>query len=97
MSEKDMTGLRAEIDRIDAEIQRLFEERMDVSAAIGAYKAARGIPVYDGEREKQKIGELRRRASGDFRADGIERLYRTIFEISRDCQNGTAAKSGGTD
>ena len=79
----DIIALREEIDRIDAEMQRLFEARMDVAARIGEYKASRGMPVFDGARELAKINEMRGRASSEMLADDIEALYRAVFEISR--------------
>ena len=60
--------LRARIDGIDAELIRLFAERMDVSAEIAAYKREHGMPVLDAAREREKLrraaallaGELQR-------------------------------------
>lgn len=82
----DMHIWRNEIDRIDTEMQTLFEERMHISAEIGAYKASLGMPVFDAAREEAKISEIRGRASSEELADGAERLFRKIMEISRDCQ-----------
>ena len=47
----ELEQIRAEIDRIDAGIAALFEERMEAVRAVGAYKAARGLPVRDEGRE----------------------------------------------
>ncbi len=88
----DMNTYRSEIDRIDAELQRLFEARMDVSKKIGAYKASHGMPVFDGEREAAKLKGLRAAASSREYADGIERLYRELFAISRDAQRENKVK-----
>ncbi len=81
-----MLTFRKEIDRIDAEIQRLFEARMRVSHAIGAYKASHGMPVFDAAREAEKLDALRRTASSEELAEGIVRLYEKLMEISRDAQ-----------
>ena len=53
-----MDQYRKEIDRIDAEIARLLDERLDVAAEIGRYKLERGLPVLDAAREKKKIDSL---------------------------------------
>ena len=50
----DLKEYRAEIDRIDRELVRLFEERMKVSEQIGAYKIENGVKVFDKTRERQK-------------------------------------------
>ncbi len=47
--------LRQEIDRIDTQIFSLFAERADVAVAIGEIKRAEGRPVFDPNRERQKI------------------------------------------
>ena len=83
---EELKDYRAAIDRIDRELQRLFEERMEESGKIGRYKAERNLPVFDAAREEEKIASMRASASGDANADGIEKLMRTIFEISRDLQ-----------
>ncbi len=78
-----MKELRNRIDRIDCEIQKLFEERMEVADEIGKYKAARGVPVFDAAREREKIAGLRAKAGDEESADGIEELFTEIMAISR--------------
>ena len=48
---EELLAARARIDRIDAELARLFEERMAAAAKIGAWKQAHGRPVRDPARE----------------------------------------------
>ena len=38
---------RSEIDRIDAEMAALFEQRMQAVAHVARYKAQTGKPVFD--------------------------------------------------
>ncbi len=83
----DMNDYRREIDRIDAELQRLFEARMEVSKKIGAYKASHGMPVFDGKREEEKVRALKEKASSPENAEGIARLFKEMFAISRDAQS----------
>ena len=51
----DLLQLRGEIDRIDREIVRLFEQRMEVTDEVGRYKIENGKKVFDREREREKI------------------------------------------
>ena len=46
---------RETINRVDSEMARLFEKRMDAVRKVAEYKAERGLPVLDAEREKQVI------------------------------------------
>ena len=79
----DLNELRAAIDRIDREIQGLFEERMAVSDAVAAYKKARGLPVRDAAREELLLDKLRERASSKELGEEIVRLYEELLAISR--------------
>jgi monofunctional chorismate mutase len=82
----DLSDLRIEIDRIDRQIQSLFEQRMKISEKVAAYKKEKGLPVLDAKREAEKIASLEESASDKETAEGIAELYRTLFAISRKCQ-----------
>ena len=81
----ELTDYRKEIDRIDREMVKLFTERMDIAADIGRYKQEKGLPVYDPERERQKLGDLTALTREDL-SSSVEGLYSTIFELSRSYQ-----------
>ena len=49
---KTLEECRAEIDRIDKEMQRLFEARMQVAEDVAKYKIAHDLPVLDQAREQ---------------------------------------------
>ncbi|MBQ5535801.1 MAG: chorismate mutase, partial [Oscillospiraceae bacterium] len=51
----ELKDYRAQIDRIDAELVRLFAERMELAAQIAAYKKAHGLAVLDSAREQEKL------------------------------------------
>lgn len=82
----EFEDMRNEIDKIDTDIQRLFERRLDVSRKIGSYKASHGMQVFDPKREDEMIRRMRERAGDAVKADAVEELYRTILKISRDLQ-----------
>lgn len=79
----DLQESRKEIDRIDSEIIRLFEERMKVCEDVAEYKINTGKKVLDPERERSKIETLRGKAHGEFNALGAQELFRQIMAISR--------------
>ncbi|MEE3420822.1 MAG: chorismate mutase [Lachnospiraceae bacterium] len=78
----DLEKSREKIDQIDREISRLFEERLDLTDAIGLYKAERGLPVYDPVRENEKLLELAKHAHPD-KADDVKELFSKMMEIAR--------------
>ena len=50
----DLLGLRKQIDEIDNELIPLLLKRMSVSEQVAQYKAERGMPVLNSERERRK-------------------------------------------
>ena len=79
------TEYRDQIDRIDDEIVRLFEERMAVSAKIAQYKQEKGLPILDKIRERDKLKTLTGKMPDELK-DYTRLLYAQIFEYSRSYQ-----------
>ena len=88
----DLNTYRQEIDRIDGEIMDLFCERMDIAAQIGAYKKERGLPVFQPEREQEKLNAVRQGVREDL-GDYACRLFSHLFALSRSYQE--ARNRGG--
>lgn len=82
----DLAESREKIDKIDKEIVRLFQERMNVATDVAAYKRSTGKKVFDPQREEEKIKTLRNMADDEFNKMGIEDLFRQIMSISRKYQ-----------
>lgn len=82
----DLKESREKIDKIDKEIARLFEERMEVATDVAAYKRSTGKKVLDPVREEEKIQVLRALTDNEFNKTGIEDLFRQIMSISRKYQ-----------
>jgi len=78
----DLKELRQKIDKIDDEIVRLFEQRMEVSGEIARYKFAHDLPMHDPAREQQKIQELSIKVKKG-NETYISALYSLLFELSR--------------
>ena len=81
----DLLDYRNEIDEIDRKMVELFTRRMDIAADIGRYKQEKNLPVYDPQRERQKLGDLTALTREDLNSS-VEGLYSTIFELSRSYQ-----------
>ena len=81
-----MDEIRTKIDAIDAELVRLFAERMDAAADIAAYKRAHDLPVLDERREREKLRAVEAMAPEELR-DYTSALYSLLFELSRCHQN----------
>ncbi|ROR28150.1 chorismate mutase/prephenate dehydratase [Mobilisporobacter senegalensis] len=84
----DLQKSREEIDRIDKEIVRLFEQRMEVAKDVAEYKIQVGKKVFDKEREADKLESLRNLAHNDFNRHGVHELFAQIMSMSRKLQYG---------
>lgn len=82
----ELQDFRKKIDAIDAELLRLFAERMDVAAEIASYKKTHDLPVLDRRREKEKLLEIARSVPEELRDHAVS-LYSLLFELSRSRQN----------
>ena len=83
----ELTELRESIDRIDADLVRLFTERMALSGQVAEYKKEHNLPALDASRERQKLSAVRAAAGEQF-AQSASVLYGTIFDLSRAYQDG---------
>lgn len=90
----DLMECRKALDEIDAEIVRLFENRMDICAQVAEDKIKTGKKVFDKEREQQKIAAVKAMASDSFRAHGVEELFEQLMSMSRKMQYGIMGKNG---
>ncbi len=80
---QDLNKIREEIDAVDNEIVKLIEQRMDLALEVAKYKKSTGKPIYDRERELQKLEKLGLMASTEFNAKSIQELFLQIMSVSR--------------
>lgn len=74
---------RDEINRLDTELLRLFNERAALALKIGEIKKEQGIPVYDPEREKRIFEAMSSANPGPLENDAIIRLFERVIDESR--------------
>lgn len=82
----ELADYRAEIDRIDAELVRLFTSRMQVSADVAEYKRKTSMNVYDPSRERALLDKISELAGSEFE-DYARTLYATMLDLSRSYQH----------
>ncbi len=81
----DLNDYRRQIDEIDTQLLSLFAQRMEVSAAIAAYKKEHDLPVLDGKREREKLLDVAAKTPDDLKDYAVS-LYSLLFELSRSHQ-----------
>lgn len=81
----ELKDYRAQIDAVDDEIVRLFQERMDIAANIAAFKKENGLPILQTAREREKLADVTGKAREDMQSY-LRVLYSLLFELSRTYQ-----------
>lgn len=82
---KTLQGCREQMDLVNAEIVRLFQERMDLSAQIAEIKKEQDLPVFDAAREQEILDKVCAGLPDDLQDYGKE-LFRTLMGVSKDYQ-----------
>ena len=78
----ELAGIRAEIDRIDAELQSLIAARARIAQRVGTSKRAAGTPTaefYRPEREAEVLRQVIERNQGPLSNEEMVRLFREIM------------------
>lgn len=84
---------RSRIDRIDGEMARLFQERMEAVADVAAYKDAQDLPVLDEAREEQVIQKNLERID----KEELKPFYRQYIQMQMDISKQYQARVLGRD
>lgn len=92
----DLAELRRQIDEIDTQIVELYERRMDVSRQVAEFKLETGKPVFDKQREEEKLRKVRALTHNEFNSHGITELFEQIMSMSRKLQYRLLTEQGKT-
>ena len=82
----DLQDYRKQIDDIDDQLVKLFEQRMEVTKGIVAYKQEHGMKILDAGREREKLAAVCAKVKPELR-NYTSVLYSSIFELSRSHQS----------
>jgi chorismate mutase/prephenate dehydratase len=78
--------LRADINRVDDELLKLLNERMEYVKQVGELKKNDGSSIYRPEREKEILKRLCEKNKGALSDEAIEAIYMEIFAVSRNLE-----------
>jgi len=76
---QSLDELRAGIDRIDAQILELLNERARLAIEVGHHKKGGGLSIYVPEREKRIFQRLRRLNGGPLRPESVQAIFREVI------------------
>lgn len=74
---------RQEIDRLDAELLRLLNERARIVLELAAIKKSSGLPAYDGQREQEVLDRISRENQGPLEPESVVTVFRAIIHEFR--------------
>ena len=94
---KTLEEIRLELDVIDKDIVRLFEERMKLCEDVAKYKIQTGMNVLDRNRENQKLDAVGELANTEFGRKNVRELFRQIMSLSRKLQYGIISEDAQPD
>ncbi len=77
----DLNEIRVEIDKIDTELIKLLEKRMDCAKAVGEYKQAHNIPILDKKRQQKILDSVEKRCQKY--PVPLKFLFEDIMNVSR--------------
>ncbi len=82
----DIDELRHRIDVIDDQLVRLLNVRVACALEIGRLKHEAGVPIYQPEREKQVLEQVKKAATnlaGPLEAEAVVRIFERIIDEAR--------------
>ena len=80
---KELTDIRKELDSVDREIVRLFEQRMNLCREVAAYKIAHDMQVLDASREEQVLASRMALAQDESLQQPVRELFIKLMALSR--------------
>jgi chorismate mutase len=82
-SPEDVRRRREEIDRLDAELLRILNQRAALALDLAQLKRGLGWEIRDSDRERQVLLRVTGSNPGPFDQRGIKRIFRRIICESR--------------
>jgi chorismate mutase len=83
MTEKTIDDLRRRIDELDRKLVELLNDRANCAVEIGRLKRARGLPIYQPEREQEILENAEGVNRGPLDGMAIRRLFERILDEAR--------------
>ncbi len=86
MDEKELETLRQSVRKIDKDLAKLFQKRLELSKSIAAYKLKANKPIYDAKREEKNIKDLSELIEDVSQRPDFIKWYQMLMDISKKVQ-----------
>ena len=83
--DRELNGLRGQIDRLDLELLDVLMERMKIVDKIGEYKRKSKLEIPDEKREKEVLrGVVERGRSRGLSGEMVRKIFESIIHHSKE-------------
>lgn len=82
-SDPTVRQLRDEISDLDRAIVDALNARLELVAQLRSYKASKGIPFLDPERERQILDELASANRGPLSPEGLREFFCELLDLTK--------------
>jgi chorismate mutase len=97
----DIADWRVKIDEIDLKVVELINQRAAAAQEIGRLKNSTNLPIYEPEREKRILENVKKANRGPLPDSEIQHIFERIIDVMRRFQqveiHTPRASSGQTD
>jgi prephenate dehydratase/chorismate mutase len=83
MRKEPIARMRREIDRIDAQLVGLMNERAALAGALVRHKRQAGLPIFDPTREMEVLARVIRSSKGPLSREALSAIYRQLIAQTR--------------
>lgn len=81
----ELSEIRKEINKVNDEMLKLFEKRMELCKMVAEYKKANNMEIFVKSREDEILNEVREKSSEGLESYN-EEFFKALMELSRDYQ-----------
>lgn len=75
--------LRSRIDALDTQLVKLLNDRAACALEIGRLKRAQGLDIYQPEREREVLQQVRDACGGPLSPEAVTRVFERIIDEAR--------------
>lgn len=80
----ELDEARQIIDRVNAALVPLIEERMDAVVEVTRYKREHGLPVYDAKREQAVLDKVAESVKNAEYEQSVQKVFQAIMDAAKE-------------
>jgi chorismate mutase/prephenate dehydratase len=92
VSELDLGAIRQQIDKVDHELAKVLEARLQLVMQVAEYKKSKGLPVKDAAREAQVISKVQGLLENQQYAAAVGGIMRSIIDAACELEEAALAE-----